>query len=217
MIGLVAAKTLGDRVFNTRNTLPVEARVKLCVLLNQRLADAIDLDTQTKHAHWNVKGPHFIALHLLFDEVYNAIEQYVDLLAERVVQLGGVAGGTARMAAGLSMLTEYPPDMVGGTEHVNALASALAQFGGHMRDTITQVIALRDQDTADICTEISRGVDKHLWLVEAHVQTRTNGHWPPTGQSRRNGDEPPAAAIGLPDVGALVALRPAPNDGRKSK
>lgn len=217
MIGLVAAKTLGDRVFNTRNNLPADARAKLCLLLNQRLADAIDLDTQTKHAHWNVKGPHFIALHLLFDEVYNAIEQYVDLLAERVVQLGGVAGGTVRMSAGLSMLSEYPPDMVGGTEHVNALASALAQFGGHMRDTITEVIALRDQDTADICTEISRGVDKHLWLVEAHVQTRTNGNWPPPGQSRRDRDEPSPEPIGLPDVSALELLRPASNGSRGSK
>lgn len=200
MIGLVAAKTMGERVFNTRNNLPADARAKIGVLLNQRLADAIDLDTQTKHAHWNVKGPHFIALHLLFDEVYNAVEQYVDLLAERVVQLGGVAGGTARMAAAHSMLSEYPPDMVGGTEHVNALASALGEFGALMRDTITEVIGLRDQDTADICTEISRGVDKHLWLVEAHVQTRTNGNWPPPGQLRRNGDDSAITTIGLPEA-----------------
>ena len=216
MIGLVPAKLVSDRVFTTRNNLPAEVRAKIGILLNQRLADAIDLDTQTKHAHWNVKGPHFIALHLLFDEVYHAIEQYIDLLAERVVQLGGVAGGTARIVAAQSTLAEYPPDMVGGTEHVNALASALAQFGAHMRETITDVIALRDQDSADICTEISRGVDKHLWLVEAHVQTRSSGHVPAAINARRNGDAPVGEEIGLPELadprprrtGGAGALKP---------
>lgn len=189
MPGPRSTPTTADQAFTTRNNLPAPTRAQVGVLLNQRLADAIDLDTQTKYAHWNVKGPHFISLHLLFDDVYAAVEGYVDLLAERVVQLGGVAAGTARMAASGSTLLEYPTDAVGGTEHVNALAAALAQFGARMRETITEVIALRDEDSADICTEISRGVDKYLWMVEAHVQTRTNGAKATPLKLARNGQE----------------------------
>jgi starvation-inducible DNA-binding protein len=175
MTAVKLAKPTGDRVYSTRNTLPAAVRAQVSVLLNQRLADAIDLSGQAKQAHWNVKGPHFIALHILFDGVYGAIVEHVDLLAERVVQLGGVAAGTVRMAAEHSTLAEYPRDVVGGTEHVNALASALAEFGAHMRVTNAAVAGLRDEDTVDICTEISRSVDKHLWMVEAHVQSRTEG------------------------------------------
>jgi starvation-inducible DNA-binding protein len=189
MVGIKLAKGAGDRVYSTRNTLPAGVRAQVSALLNLRLADAIDLSGQAKQAHWNVKGPHFIALHHLFDTVHAAIEQHVDLLAERVVQLGSVAAGTVRLAAEHSTLAEYPRDAVGGTEHVNALASALADFGARMRETNSAVIGLRDEDTADICTEISRDVDKHLWMVEAHVQSRTNGHGLSASPWRGTGDE----------------------------
>ena len=188
MAGITLAKPTGDQVYSTRNSLPAGARAQVSVLLNVRLADAIDLSGQAKQAHWNVKGPHFIALHHLFDEVHAAIEEHVDLLAERVVQLGGVAAGTVRMAAEHSTLAEYPQDAVGGTEHVNALASALAAFGSRMRETNSAVIGLRDEDTADICTEISRKVDKHLWMVEAHVQSRNNATGPATSWYRGKGE-----------------------------
>jgi starvation-inducible DNA-binding protein len=174
MAGVTMSTPAGDRVYTTRNALPSGVRTQVSALLNLRLADAVDLSGQAKQAHWNVKGPHFIALHHLFDEVYHAIVEHVDLLAERVVQLGGVAAGTVRLAAEHSTLAEYPRDAVGGTEHVNALASALAEFGARMRETNSAVVGLRDEDTADICTEISRSVDKHLWMVEAHVQSRSN-------------------------------------------
>src|SRR6516164_10256823 len=94
-------------MFNTKNDLSESVRVQAIELLNARLADAIDLATQTKQAHWNVKGPHFIALHELFDQVNEAVEEYVDDIAERAVQLGGVAEGTARMVAQRSSLAEY--------------------------------------------------------------------------------------------------------------
>src|SRR5437016_1836465 len=105
---------MADIPYETRNDLPERVRAQVIELLNQRLADAIDLETQTKQAHWNVKGPHFIALHKLFDEVHDAVENYVDTLAERVVQIGGIAEGTVRMVAERTELTDYPRQIVDG-------------------------------------------------------------------------------------------------------
>jgi starvation-inducible DNA-binding protein len=139
-------------------------------LINHRLADAIDLQAQLKQAHWNVKGPHFIGLHELFDEIAEEVEKYVDMIAERIVQLGGIAQGTVRVAASRSRLDEYPLDIADGMAHVEAVARALSTFGREARMTIEETNALDDADTADIFTEISRGIDKWLWFVEAHTQ-----------------------------------------------
>ena len=158
--------------YQTSNDLPEDVRARVIDLLNQRLADAIDLATQTKQAHWNVKGPHFIALHQLFDEIHGAVERYVDLLAERVVQVGGIAAGTARIVAERSDLPEYPHAIAGGSEHVHALAGTLAEFGGHVRRAIAETGEWGDPVSADIGTEISRGADQWLWVVEAHLQSR---------------------------------------------
>jgi starvation-inducible DNA-binding protein len=157
-------------MFKTKNDLSDTIRAKAIELLNARLADAIDLQTQTKQAHWNVKGPHFIGLHELFDKINEDVEDYVDDLAERVVQLGGVAEGTARMVDKRSSLSEYPANTVDGRSHVEALSSALAAFGKGARKAIDQANELGDLDTADLFTEISRGIDKWLWFVEAHLQ-----------------------------------------------
>src|SRR5215470_17816254 len=157
-------------MFKTKNDLQESTRTSVIELLNARLADCIDLQTQTKQAHWNVKGPNFIALHELFDKVNEAVEDYVDDLAERAVQLGGVAEGTARMAAKRSSLSEYPANTVDGRSHVDALSSALAAFGKSVRKAINDANDLGDLDTADLFTEISRGTDKWLWFVEAHLQ-----------------------------------------------
>src|SRR5215470_5729434 len=157
-------------MFKTKNDLSETTRAKLVELLNARLADCTDLQTQTKHAHWNVKGPNFIALHELFDKINEEVEDYVDDIAERAVQLGGVAEGTARMVAKRSSLAEYPANTVDGRSHVEALSSALAAFGKGARKAIVQADELGDQDTADLFTEVSRGIDKWLWFVEAHLQ-----------------------------------------------
>ena len=157
-------------MFKTKNDLPEETRAKVVELLNARLADCIDLQTQTKQAHWNVKGPTFIGLHELFDQTNEAVEDYVDDIAERAVQLGGIAEGTARMVAKRSSLAEYPAMAVDGRSHVEALSSALAAFGAAARKGIDQANELGDWDTADLFTEISRGIDKWLWFVEAHLQ-----------------------------------------------
>jgi starvation-inducible DNA-binding protein len=156
-------------MFNTRNDLPKTTRVKVIDLLDARLGDAIDLQTQLKQAHWNVKGPNFIALHELFDKINEAVEDYVDDLAERAVQLGGTAHGTARQVAKRSSLPEFPA-VTDGRAHVEAVATVLAAFGKLARAGIDQADKLGDKDTADLFTEISRGTDKWLWFVEAHVQ-----------------------------------------------
>lgn len=155
---------------NTKNDLAVEKREKIVKILNSRLADAVDLKTQSKQAHWNVKGHHFIGLHELFDQVATAAEAHTDLIAERVTALGGTALGTARVVAQNSSLAEYPLEIFDGTAHVDALSTALADFGKNVRKGIDETDELGDKDTADLFTEISREIDKLLWFVEAHIQ-----------------------------------------------
>jgi starvation-inducible DNA-binding protein len=156
-------------MYSTKNDLPRATREKAIALLDARLADAVDLQTQLKQAHWNVKGPTFIALHELFDKITESVEDYVDDLAERVVQLGGTAHGTARQAANRSTLPEYPA-VGAGHDHTEAVATVLAAFGKLARAAIDKADQLKDKDTADLFTEISRGIDKWLWFVEAHLQ-----------------------------------------------
>ena len=163
-------KETAPEMYETENDLPKDSRVEVIGLLNQRLADIIDLQTQLKQAHWNVKGPHFIGLHELFDKIAEEVESYVDLIAERIVQLGGIAEGTVRVAASRSRLEEYPLDIADGAAHVEAVARALSTFGREARMTIDETDGLDDADTADIFTEVSRGIDKWLWFVEAHTQ-----------------------------------------------
>jgi len=158
------------KLYTTKNDLPEDRRVEVIDLLNQRLAEAIDLQTQCKQAHWNVKGPSFIGLHKLFDDVNEDVEGYVDLIAERAVQLGGIAEGTIGAVESRSTLPDYPIGLSSGPEHVAALSDALAAFGRTVRIGIAEMDELEDADSADMLTDISRGVDKWLWFVEAHQQ-----------------------------------------------
>ncbi len=151
----------------THNDLPATTRGAIVTLLNARLADAIDLAGALKHAHWNVKGPAFIALHELFDKLHAEQADYVDTIAERAVQLGGSAEGRLRPVAAASGLKPYPD--VRGAEHVVAVAAALAAFAKLVRADIDTSDAAGDKDTADMFTGISRGLDKALWFVEAHL------------------------------------------------
>jgi len=166
----VARPAEDTKLFSTKNDLPEDKRVEVIGLLNQRLAEAIDLQTQCKQAHWNVKGPSFIGLHKLFDDVNEDVETYVDLIAERVVQLGGIAEGTIGAAEQRSKLPDYPIGIATGAEHVAALSDALSAFGRAARITIAEMDELEDAGSADMLTGISRGVDKWLWFVEAHQQ-----------------------------------------------
>ena len=158
------------RLYPTKNDLPEGTRREVVELLNARLADCIDLETQSKQAHWNVKGPSFIALHKLFDDIHGAVDEYADLVAERIVQLGGIAEGTVGVVAQRTTLVDYPLALSKGSEHVAALSDALATFGRAVRMGIDEMTDLKDADSADVLTEISRGVDKWLWFVEAHQQ-----------------------------------------------
>lgn len=160
------------RLYETKNDLPEDTRREVVELLNARLADCIDLEANCKQAHWNVKGPSFMSLHLLFDQIHGAVDEYADLIAERIVQLGGIAEGTVGVVAQRTTLVDYPLALSKGTEHVAALSDALAEFGRGVRMGIDEMNDLKDADSADVLTEISRGVDKWLWFVEAHQQSR---------------------------------------------
>ena len=159
-------------MFDTRNDLPLGTRTKIVKLLNERLADAIDLGTQVKHAHWNVKGPHFIALHELFDQIAENVEEHIDTLAERATALGGIAHGTLAAVARATSLKPYPQNINEGVAHVKALAAALGTFGARVRAAIDDSTALKDADSADLFTGISREVDKDLWFLEAHLHAK---------------------------------------------
>ena len=154
----------------TRSDLSTKTRTKVVAVLNARLADAIDLQFQAKQAHWNVRGPNFIALHELFDRIAGDLGGHVDDLAERITALGGSAEGTIQAVVGRSKLTAYPLGLVEGRAHLEALAGALARFGKSVRKAIDEAGKAGDAGTSDLFTGISRSVDKSLWLIEAHLQ-----------------------------------------------
>lgn len=158
------------KTFKTSIDLPAKTRAAMNTLLNQQLADASDLFTQTKQAHWNVKGPQFVALHELFDELAGDLLEHIDTIAERITALGGYALGTARMAAASSTLPEYPADVFGGMETVAALVERYAALAKSTRAAIDAADQAADADTADLFTGISRFLDKSLWFLEAHTQ-----------------------------------------------
>jgi len=166
----MATTKTAPRTFKTSNDLSASVREKMIDLLNQQLADTLDLYSQTKQAHWNVKGPNFYQLHLLFDEHAAHAVAWVDLIAERAVMLGGYATGTVRMSAGNSALEEFPTDITDGMEHVQALVDRWSTYAASTREAIENAEKAGDADTADLFTEISRQVDMDLWFLEAHLQ-----------------------------------------------
>ncbi|GAB4217036.1 MAG: DNA starvation/stationary phase protection protein Dps [Synechococcales cyanobacterium] len=161
-----------DRVtlYDTHIDFDQDQRTGLVTLLNQHLSDTLDLKTQVKQAHWNVKGMQFIALHELFDTMATTLEGFSDMVAERVTALGGVAMGTVRVVANRSQLPEYDLEAILGRDHLLALVNRYSQYAAQTRANIEQATALGDADTADLFTEISRQIDKDLWFLEAHLQ-----------------------------------------------
>jgi starvation-inducible DNA-binding protein len=152
----------------THNTLSENIRGQSVDLLNKHLAAAIDLHAQVKQAHWNVRGPGFIAIHELFDKVASTVEDYSDIIAERAGALGGAAHGTVQVASENSFLVPYPLGVADCNEHVFAVSSALAAFGQSAREAIGLTTNFGDADTSDLFTELSRGIDRQLWFVESH-------------------------------------------------
>lgn len=152
----------------TKNTLPDNSRKAVIDLLQQHLAASLDLASQAKQAHWNVKGSSFVALHELFDSIHAETLDQADMLAERMVALGGQTAATVRATAAQTKMPEYPLDASDQAAHVEAFSGALAHFGGGVREAIAQAEEIGDAATADLFTEIVRAVDKSLWLVEVH-------------------------------------------------
>jgi starvation-inducible DNA-binding protein len=153
----------------THNTLSENIRAQSIELLNKHLAAAIDLHAQVKQAHWNVRGPGFIAIHELFDKVSVEVENYSDLIAERAGGLGGTAHGTIQVAEERSFLIPYPLGIADEKQHAFAVSGALAAFGQSVREAIGQAATVGDATTADLFTELSRGIDQQLWFVESHL------------------------------------------------
>jgi starvation-inducible DNA-binding protein len=159
-------------MYKTQIDLSEKLRRNVIVILNARLSDAIDLQSQVKQAHWNVKGPHFIALHELFDKISDAVLEQIDEIAERITSLGGTAEGTVAVAAKRSKLKNYPLSITAGRDHLLYLSTQFAVFGKSVRAAIDETAELGDADTADLFTGVSREIDKYLWFLEAHLQDK---------------------------------------------
>jgi starvation-inducible DNA-binding protein len=159
-------------MYKTKIDLSEKVRRNVTAILNERLAEAIDLQSQVKQAHWNVKGPHFIALHELFDKISDLVLEQIDDIAERITSLGGTAEGTVAVAAKRSKLKNYPLSITSGKDHLYYLSTQLAAVGKAARNAIDDTDELGDKDTADLFTGISRDLDKYLWFLEAHLQEK---------------------------------------------
>lgn len=165
-----ALKSKTGAMHETSIDLAANLREQMIALCNQQLANTFDLYSQTKQAHWNVKGIHFSELHILFDKMAESIFEYVDTIAERATALGGTALGTARMAATASELSEFPSDVFEGTTMVRVMVERWAQYAAGVRAAANQADEAGDLDTSDMFVDISRTADKMLWFAEAHLQ-----------------------------------------------
>ena len=159
-------------MYKTKIDLSEKIRRNVIAVLNDRLADAIDLQSQVKQAHWNVKGPNFTALHQLFDKISDLCLGQIDEIAERVTSLGGTAEGTVAVAAKRSKLKNYPLSITAGKDHLFYLSNQLSAFGRAVRSAIDDTAKLGDAGTADLFTGLSRDLDKYLWFLEAHLQEK---------------------------------------------
>jgi starvation-inducible DNA-binding protein len=158
--------------YHTRNTLPEKIRNEVANELQKLLAVSIDMALQCKQAHWNMKGPDFIALHELFDGITNDMRSYSDLIGERIVQLGTSAEGTIQAISKRTQLPQYPLTLTTGKSHIEALSISLANYGEVIRGMVNRSAEMGDQATSDILTEVLRGSDKWLWMLESHIQTK---------------------------------------------
>ncbi|MGI4748524.1 MAG: DNA starvation/stationary phase protection protein Dps [Janthinobacterium lividum] len=165
------------RLHPTRTKLESNARTVAIEVLNKRLADGIDLSLITKQAHWNLKGPQFIGVHLMLDGFRTEQDDLNDKMAERITALGGTAFGTTQVITKDSQLAPYPTDIYKVADHLAALIDRYSVFGNAVRQNIDDTDEAGDADTADLLTEVSRAIDKQLWFLEAHVQE-------PTGEVR---------------------------------
>jgi starvation-inducible DNA-binding protein len=164
------ATRLVDKMYPNRVALSDDVKRQVVQVMQERLAEASDMYSQAKFAHWNVKGDNFYQLHLLFDAVAEAIEKQVDPIAERITQLGGVANGTVRQAACVSRIPEYPVETVAGMEHVNALADALGVYCASLREASDKIDELGDEPTSDFFKQLTVEAEEQLYFLESHLE-----------------------------------------------
>ena len=155
-----------------RSDIPPEIRLYVMQLLQQTLACTVDLRSQLKQACWNVKGRDLVLLHALFATMATELDAHIDLVAERLVVLGGVARGTVRTAATHSRLPEYPGAIMDGDAHVQALTECFASYATTLRADIAHAAEVEEAGSAAVYTDISRGIDKRLWFLEAYLHHR---------------------------------------------
>ena len=164
------AQTKNARLHMTKNDTHSNAKAVSMEALEARLADSIDLGLVTKQAHWNLKGPQFIGIHLMLDTFRAAQDEWTDSMAERIVQLGGTAKGTVQEVGKRTALPPYPTNTYKIADHLAALIERYAACANAIRKNIDDTDEAGDRDTSDLFTEVSRGLDKQLWFLEAHVQ-----------------------------------------------
>jgi starvation-inducible DNA-binding protein len=157
-------------MYQSPSHLPPEARAEIAATLNARLADGLDLHSQIKVAHWNIKGPQFAALHPLFETFAVGLALHNDTIAERAVTLGGKAYGTARHVAKSSTLAEYPQDTSRDLEHVKLLAERFEKYLVGVRESRTLAEKLGDTDTVDLFTQVVTEFEKHAWFLRASLE-----------------------------------------------
>jgi len=168
---MAKAATATVRTYPSSVGVPDKNRQALIALLNLRLADSMDIHSQVKWAHWNVKGKDFYQLHLLFDSVATHLEDHIDTIAERITALGGVANGTIREAAAKSSLSEANLAAADGSEMIKFLVHNVGHFTNALRTAIQEADDLEDAVTVDLFTTMTRELDKDLWFIEAHIQS----------------------------------------------
>lgn len=165
-----AATQIIDRMYPNRVALSDDVKKQVCGVMQERLAEALDMYSQAKFAHWNVKGDNFYQLHLVFDHVAKVIFKQVDPIAERITQLGGVANGTVRQSACVSKIPEYPVETINGMDHVRALADALGHYCEELREASDKIDEIGDEPTSDFFKQLVVEAEEQLYFLESHLE-----------------------------------------------
>ena len=161
---------VNKKMYRNRVALSDEQKTKVVAVMQERLAEALDMYSQAKFAHWNVKGVNFYQLHLVFDSVAEAIFPQIDQIAERMTQLGGVANGTVRQSATTSQIPEFNVKLVAGMDYVNALANSLGTYAHSLREASEQIDEIGDEPTSDFFKQLDIEAEEQLYFLESHLE-----------------------------------------------
>ncbi len=161
---------LSKRMYKNRVALPDDVKTKVVDEMSRTLAAALDMHTQAKFAHWNVKGLNFYQLHLVFDDTAKTIFKQIDPIAERMTQLGGVANGTVRQSAATSEIPPYNVEALSGPEHLLALANSLGKYCALLREASDKVDDLGDSPTSDFYNQLIVDAEEELYFLESHLE-----------------------------------------------